>query len=421
MRGAPQDSRRTDLDWLRIAAFGLLILYHVGVFYAPGPSAVGAWSPRVLPWLIVPMLALNPWRLLLLFIVSGCATRFMADKMSVASLFRSRSTRLLIPLVFGMAVIVPPQAYVQVVERYGFTGDYLAFLGRYFTAYRGFCREGACMILPTYNHLWFVAYLWNYTTLLVVALAAAPKLVAVAEHGLERLLRGPGIFIWPLAWLALSRFLLANRFPNIGDPRTDWYSHATYLAGFLFGFLVLRLPSIWTRIEAMRQVWLGGALGAWATMIGLGIALLGSDFDWSPVRSAGVSGAHASTLAQAAAALLWGADQWLWILAAFGYAHRYLRGRDGPARRYLTEAVFPFYIIHQTTIEVVGHYLARDRLALPLEATLLIGATAASCWLGYEVVRRVKWLRPLFGLKTAPPAPVVAARASPLEPWPDTQ
>ena len=25
--------RRYDLDWLRIIAFGLLILYHVGMFY----------------------------------------------------------------------------------------------------------------------------------------------------------------------------------------------------------------------------------------------------------------------------------------------------------------------------------------------------------------------------------------------------
>ncbi len=28
--------RRHDLDWLRIIAFGLLVLYHVGMFYVPG-------------------------------------------------------------------------------------------------------------------------------------------------------------------------------------------------------------------------------------------------------------------------------------------------------------------------------------------------------------------------------------------------
>ncbi|HEY6620202.1 MAG TPA: hypothetical protein VIY68_11685 [Steroidobacteraceae bacterium] len=73
---------------------------------------------------------------------------------------------------------------------------------------------------------------------------------------------------------------------------------------------------------------------------------------------------------------------------------------DGPIRRYLTEAIFPFYIIHQTTIEVLGHYLAKERLPLGIEATLLVAATIASCFAVYEVVRRIGVLRPLFGLKS---------------------
>jgi hypothetical protein len=56
------------------------------------------------------MLVLNPWRLELLFLVSGVATRFMLRKYALGPLLRSRSARLMIPLVFGMLVIVPPQA-----------------------------------------------------------------------------------------------------------------------------------------------------------------------------------------------------------------------------------------------------------------------------------------------------------------------
>lgn len=82
-------------------------------------------------------------------------------------------------------------------------------------------------------------------------------------------------------------------------------------------------------------------------------------------------------------AAVYGLNQWLWILAVFGFARRYLVDRDGPVRRYLTDAIFPFYIIHQTTIEVVGHYLAKERLSLGLEATLLVTATMASCIVTY--------------------------------------
>src|SRR5277367_5062965 len=86
--------RRIDLDWVRIIAFALLIWYHVTSFYAAVTPHNQALSPRVYGWLIVPMLALSPWRLLILFIVSGAATRFMADKIKPGALRRARNARL---------------------------------------------------------------------------------------------------------------------------------------------------------------------------------------------------------------------------------------------------------------------------------------------------------------------------------------
>src|ERR1700741_3086218 len=89
--------RRVDLDWIRIGAFGLLILYHVGMVYVPWDFHVKS-TPAGKP-LEAVMLALNPWRLALLFLVSGAATRFMAQKLAAGTLARRRGTRLLLPLV----------------------------------------------------------------------------------------------------------------------------------------------------------------------------------------------------------------------------------------------------------------------------------------------------------------------------------
>ena len=69
--------------------------------------------------------------------------------------------------------------------------------------------------------------------------------------------------------------------------------------------------------------------------------------------------------------------------------------------RYLTTAVFPFYILHQTVIVVLARSLKPLHIAPALEGPLLIGATFALCLLGYEIIRRVPLLRPLFGLKWA--------------------
>jgi hypothetical protein len=109
---------------------------------------------------------------------------------------------------------------------------------------------------------------------------------------------------------------------------------------------------------------------------------------------------------------------WCAICAAIGFAHRHLQ-RDNAARRYLTEAVFPVYIAHQTLIVVLAHSLKPLKLAPGLEAVLLIVMTTCLSFALFELVRRVPLLRPLFGLtfkaRVAAPhhaAELVAAKAA---------
>src|SRR5262249_47717213 len=160
------ETRRHDLDFIRIGAFALLILYHVGMLYVPWDFHVKS-TPAGKP-LEAFMLALNPWRLALLFVVSGAATRFMARKFAARQLAGPRAVRLLVPLAFGMLLIVPPQSFVEVVEKYGYSGSFLEFYRDHYLAFYTFVtpaggRTG--LTLPTWNHLWFVAYLFVYTML----------------------------------------------------------------------------------------------------------------------------------------------------------------------------------------------------------------------------------------------------------------
>ena len=141
------------------------------------------------------MLLTSPWRLSLLFLVSGVATGYLLERQGVRGFLGRRSVRLLVPLVFGMLVIVPPQSYLEVVEKVQYAGSYADFWGLYLTAYQGFCRDGDCLILPTWNHLWFVAYLWVYTLLLYAFVRAAPGVRAAAARGLERRFVGLGVLL----------------------------------------------------------------------------------------------------------------------------------------------------------------------------------------------------------------------------------
>jgi glucan biosynthesis protein C len=391
------DERRIDLDWVRIIAFALLIGYHVACFYGAMTPHNQPLSPRTYGWLAVPMLALNPWRLLILFIVSGAATRFMADKMRPGALYRTRSARLVPPLLFVTVVLVPPITFVSVEQWFGYRGSFVGFLGHYFTNDQAI---GYPLPMPNYSYLWFVGYLWIYTLLLIGLLAWAPAALGALQRALERALRGWGLVLWPAAYLTLANFALQARFPQVMDVIHDWYSHAMFLGGFLLGFSLAKSDALWTALERIRAFTLIAALVSYTVitafvvvMLSHGVTKLAPALQPLPIR--------------AVSAMIWGFDQWLWIAAAFGFAHRYLSLRDGPLRRYLTDAIFPFYIMHQLIIQVGGYYLTRVGLDVRLEAALLIAGTALGCVVTYEVVRRVAWLRPWFGLKRGtgyPPA-----------------
>ncbi len=120
-----QVERRVDLDWIRIAAFGSLIFYHVGMVFVPWYYHVK--STHIIPALEPLMLLFNPWRLSLLFLVAGAATRFMSENTAAFALLGRRSSRLLPPLLFGVLVIVPPQSYWEVVSRHLYDEGFLAF------------------------------------------------------------------------------------------------------------------------------------------------------------------------------------------------------------------------------------------------------------------------------------------------------
>ena len=92
---------------------------------------------------------------------------------------------------------------------------------------------------------------------------------------------------------------------------------------------------------------------------------------------------------------------WSAIVALIGMADRYWN-RDHRWRPMLTEAVFPFYIVHQTIIVWLGWYLLRFALPPLAEFAILVLATAAGCWACYLIGREIGPLRPLIGLRPKP-------------------
>lgn len=372
------------LDWLRIAAFLLLVAYHVGMYYVSwgwhvkSPHA----GPALEPW----MLLSSPWRLALLFLVSGAATSLMLKRGAAPGWLGARSKRLLLPLLCGMLLVVPPQPYFEVVQRHGYAGGYLDFLALYFRAYGGFCAPGGgCLILPTWNHLWFVAYLWVYTMVLWLLVRRFPGALDRAAALAPRVLRGPALLWVPMAVLVLWRVTLGPVFPSTHALVDDWFNHAMYLSVFLFGAVLARWPQAWDHLAALRHAALAVALLAWGILA---------------LRYAGLPDGADLAVPWGLRRAVFGVAQWAAIVAVAGYARRHW-DRDHAWRRYLADAVFPVYLLHQTATIVLTQALAPLRWPPGVEGPVLVLGTLAVSFAGYEAVRRVGWLRPWFGLSTA--------------------
>lgn len=385
--------RHYGMDWLRIGAFALLILYHIGMFFVPWGWHVKTAAP--LDWVEFPMLATNAWRLPLLFTVSGFATAAVLGKSAgMGSFLRDRSARLIVPTLFAAAVIIPPQPWVELVTQHGYSDSLWHFwIADYF---RFGVLDG--IVLPTWQHLWFVVYLWTYTLALAAILALTPGAARASfSRFADDLLSGWGLLLVPLAWLAVHMAVSARGAEPTHALVGDWIAHRMYFPAFAFGFFLADAPKTWASIRRQWRLAGGLAILGYAVIAGILVVWMTGTVPDTTLR-----------LPFAAARLVMG---WCAIVALIGLADRYWN-HDHAWRRTLTEAVFPFYIIHQTIIVVLGWYLLRFALPPALEFVALLAATVAGCWLFYLGGREAGWLRPLIGLRPLAARPRSATEAA---------
>jgi len=393
----PPDHRRHDIDALRALAFLFVILYHVGMYYV----ADWPWhlkSPHAAEWLQWPMRILNLWRMDLVFLISGVSLGFLSRGQGTWALLRSRGLRLMLPLAFGMAVVVPYQAYAQGVANGLVAPGFGAFLLRYLSMAQPWPKQAfdGAEFGITWNHLWYLPYLFTYTALVALTLplwkSAAGQRVRRAFNGL----RGWKLLLLPVLPLLVFTMLLASRFPATHNLVRDFHLHSLYFTMFLYGYWMGVDTGIWKELERLRRVSLALAVAVIAAFIALRAGMK------SPLPGLLVDTLRMLYL-------------WLAVATILGHGHRHLN-RPWPWLRWANESVYPWYVLHQTLIIVGVTLLAPLALGPVVEPALLIALTLLGCWLLTDgLIRRTNPLRPLFGLKLRRRAPSSsAAREQPL-------
>ncbi|MDR0907212.1 MAG: acyltransferase family protein [Rikenellaceae bacterium] len=368
--------RRYDIDSLRVIAFAILILYHVGMFFVPWGFHIK--NNVIYPDIRFPMLFVNQWRLPLLFVISGMGTWFAFRKRSGGQFAVERIRRLFVPFLFGCLFIVPPQIYLERLAQGVFSGSYFDFWPANFAS-GGAYPEGDI----SWHHLWFILYL------LIFSLMLAPVFAWLKRHpdnGLIRFTRALtgrkfGLYVLALPLLVLQ-CTLADKFPNSNALVGDWFNLAHSCTLFFLGYLLLTAgDGFWKNVTRNRWTYLGLGVAGFTLLM-----LCWEVWGYFPLKSLIINTIRTFNM-------------WSWILAIFGFG-AVLFTRPSRALSYANEAVYPFYILHQTVMMVFCYYLRDVDMAFWPKFTILAVGTFGGCWIIYEfLIRRWVVMRFLFGMK----------------------
>lgn len=368
------NERRYDIDWLRVLAMLSIFFFHCARFFDNDFWHVK--NNRLDFGMSVFVGVVGQWIMPLFFVLSAISAYHALTRRTNGQYMGERFQRLVVPLLGGILVLIPPQVYIERVTHSQFVGSFVTFLPHYFDGLYGFGGNFAWMGL----HLWYLEALFVFSLLTLPLFRylrkdAAQGLVSKAAV----LFKAPGAILLFAVPVAIAE-LIANLQPE-GIGRRDFggWSLLAYLVFFVVGYWVGSNQQFKQSIEEQRIVALTVAVVT--TVAG---------FFWL------TSGYSSRTCLFS---FLRALNSWSWLVAILGFGSRYL-SFGNERLKYANEAVLPFYILHQTVIVVVGFYIASWDVSVIVKYLILSSASFLVIVGLYELlIKRVQVLRFIFGMK----------------------
>ncbi len=353
------------LDWLRVIAIFILLFFHTGMLFVGWDFHIQ--NAEVIEGLARPMDFSHRLRMPLLFVIAGAGLWFASKRRSAAGVMKERTLRLLVPVIFGMFVIVPPQIFVERQFHDQWDGGYVQFYLERVLQFQPYPAGDF-----SWHHLWFIVYLFVYVPLLLPLLAHLKR---------RRVELKAGMWIYALALpLGLNEAVLKPLFPGSHDLINDWYLFVHYLLLTAYGLVFASMAHSWDWFAHRRRTTLAIAV----TVTAVALALLDS-----------------GTLPRDSVydAFLANAFTWCWLIVFLAYGRQYL-SRDSVVLRWARDASYPIYILHQSVMLIVAYWVIAQPWAPWTKFAVVLLATMLGSAAIYEgIVRRYATTRFLFGMK----------------------
>jgi len=374
-----KNERLYFLDWLRVLAFALLIIYHAGLMFVDWGYHIQ--NDELSESLKLPMLFLNHWRLPLLFFISGVGVSFSFKKRTISKYLKERFNRLFIPLIAGILLVVPIQVYYERLHYDQFDGSYFDFYPRFF---EGIYPDGNFM----WSHLWFLVYL------IVFILIALPLFNLIRQNqnslAIQRLtlfLKRKGALLVLLSLpLIIMRLTLREAWPDNRNLVSDWYNFSVYITFFIYGYFIAQIQTLWLSIKKWRWLHL---------IVGLTCFILVYFGQHQP----GINFLENSTTGGFIFNILTMVNSISMVLSCLGFGMIFLE-KNTSYLSYANQAVYPVFVLHQSVLIMTGYYILP--LDLSIGVKLLIVSSSAligSVLINHFLILPFSVTRVMFGVK----------------------
>lgn len=365
-----EKKRRYDLDWLRVIAILAVYLHHIGMpFNGDGFHIMNTESSKLLDDIMV---FFEQFRLPLLFLISGTGTMFAFSKRTWFQFLKERSTRLIIPLIFGVLFIVPPQTYFEHIK------DFNSYLDIY--------TSGSFFKV---NHLWFIENLFILSAILIPLIlflksSKSNKIINLIETITSKKY---GILLWVIPLIIITVFL-KKIYPSDSKDLKNLSSTFYYGYFFISGMLFTSSKNIWSHLKTYRKF--NFIAFTISFILFYAYYLLPGEYI-SPYLSI----SNRWNIWYLVCALV----GWTMVTTVLGYGQVWFNKKSKLLQK-CNEAIYPFYILHQTIIILLGYYIIKFDINIISKIMLLIFTSFPLIILIYKfLIYPFKVPRILFGMK----------------------
>lgn len=375
-------SRRYDTDWLRFLTMLAIFTFHCARFFDFNDWHVKNIQQSIGAAIYVG--TLSQWIMPIMFVIAGIGSYYALTIRTGKQFTWERFQRLVIPLVFGIFILIPSQVYYERVSHMEFKGSFFNFYPHYY--FEGLYAFGG-------NFAWMGLHLWFLELLFIFTLLLLPLFLLLKKDRSQRFMAGLAARLGNLGGLILFALPLAAIQLSI-DPRSmlgqenfGGWNIVIYLVLLFYGYILASHNQFIEAIQKHRRFFLVSAISATVVLFYI---------FWSAGFHL-VFGSPTAMLVRVIRPL----NSWLWILTLLGYSRQYL-SFNNRFLQYANEAVMPFYVLHQPVILTIGFFLVRWNMSI-LSKFLLIGSVSfIIIMLVYELlIKRIGLLRILFGMKPA--------------------